>query len=1023
MTEKLIGAKKTKETPRQPNAKALKESLTAPDTTKVPAYITTPIPATRTASSNCWTSNPRYPSLGSVESISWKHIDPDKLQPFIGPLPPQRPLPSRPLPPPPSLSKQRYAQNPPRFIMASNSTQGEVEESKDSSLPLPVESPTEPTENMEQRSFSASSVASTARDTRDNTSKNKRPSLRNKVSKLFGEERTHRASDNSASSASISAYRPISLTSHDSDGVSLSEIFDEVYNAARGSFSSVRGSHASTGTSVAPGAASTVVAQEPASVSSNAAGPSTSAVSQEVPSTLSTGNSHKSGSTSHTPVCPPMTALPHKAGSVRQSDKKNGSRGASMARKDIADRMASRFGVTDPVKRAKILSALTTIAPPPLHEHPAIRGDLSLQVNLGLLNNNITAAPVPATSAQNTSQSVAPVPRGPSGWTNRNLTRVAGVPGSKDMTKDIDPDPTFDRTVDITWYRHSKRVGETDRTGYLPVPSTMYSHVLTLFTAKYARGNENWAKYDNPKYKHRFRYFDLKPSIRFKIMEKLLEDYLPGKPILLNGKRQAAPAWPANEFATLWDVLGPLQPYLSACPRLRAEIMVTLFMTQPFHVIFSPFVKPNTQPLPTKWLFNYLSYMQDVRVELDMTKLGFGPTWEATTMSTKLQDIGNLVWVFVDEMLKRNPDANGMGQLTIHCRRYFGYRQGINHLEGNKEAYKFPLIGGHKEDKDPGITEGLPWNHGCQSASIPPSTSNPYSGHRRHHTYGSTRVPFVHENHMSVANPFLKLAGRVWSVRMVGLSENWVRDNYTKFWPKKEFDAIPGNDLSLYIDRYLPTRHMYVAHGHAIYVDYGLHHGIHRFPPLSDSDKMVCTYDRLNDVFTEVGSGNVLTMMEDGVEVVARAMNPPIPRSDLPVLGGVAIPLDSMDPIVYHSKIHTPVPGTSSSAKQAIQKGTPAKIAQILGHPVGDDSPATPSESPGAEDEDDELLTPTKSRVASNETVLHQRQVSLNDDEHPDEMESQRNRSTSANTQRAHGMSTKKSFLGLLGRDDKKPTK
>lgn len=569
-----------------------------------------------------------------------------------------------------------------------------------------------------------------------------------------------------------------------------------------------------------------------------------------------------------------------------------------------------------------------------------------------------------ALSTRNASRATPATADPHTGFVMRSLATVPDVTAGQDAKTDVDPSPAFDRTVDFVWFRRSTEIGEHQRVGLLPYVESSFYHITSYFTAKCARG-QSTNRYD--KLRGRFRYFDLDPSIRLRIMGNLLEEHLPGKPVLLNRKFEAAPAWPDDEFARLWDVLGPLQSYLIACPRLRADVMVALFMKQPFHVIFSPYVKGETSPLPTKWLFKYLYFMQDVRVELDMTRLGFGAPWEASAMSTKLWDIGNLVYVFVEEMLKRDERRNPMRHLTIHCRRYFGYRQGKNPFYGDKEFYRYPPIHGEDDGNAALYPEGQPWNFGRHSATLPPSANNPYSGHRRHHAYNPNRVPYVHESHMSIADPFTKLAGRVWVVRMCGLSEKWVRDNHAKFWPQAEFEAIA--DHAIHIDRYTPSRHTYVRPGQAVYFDYGINSGVHRFPPLPDSEHMVCTqYDQDNDYFTEVGSGNILTVFEDGVEVVARAKNPPMPRSDFAVLGGPAVPLDGLSRATP-SRIPAPVGGVTSPVMRAMRTGTPHKALQLLGlrsrsgstvrntPPVG----SSPEEESGGED----VVTPTRAQFSA----------------------------------------------------------
>lgn len=821
--------------------------------------------------------------------------------------------------------------------MSDTATDGDLQKSHSGSVPRAAEPlPEADQASVDDPSMSSISLASTTKDPKDDSLKQKGPSLRTKVSKLFGDdncdERTPRMSGTRPPSKSISTYRPISLISHDPNGTSFSDIFDEVYNATQDSFQSVGNSRPSadvTGPSERP---STSLASRKASVALSTVGNDN--LSLQAVSVGSTGNSRISTATSTEPAVPIPTESSHRSSAI-------------LSREDLAEQLAARLGLSDPSARAEILSAFTKVAPPTLHDHPAIRGDLALQVGVGLLKNQNTeptssalisaptkpVTPSPAATVQvpaplnvnrlrsaqqpvagaknKIPQSSATAELVTSGFTTRYLVKAYDMAKNLVTPTPEDPFPAFDRTVDLTWYRYTELLPGHRRRVHQPKLARIFGHVQSMYVAKYGRGKENWAKYDQPMYKGRFRYFDLPASIRFQIMQNVLDGHLPNQFILLNGKRQAAPAWPPKEFASFWDVMGKIQNYLTVCPRFRADVMVTFLMTQPFHVIFSPFVKPGTQPLPTKWLFNYAQYMQNVRVEVDLTKLGFGATWDSTSMSTKLREIGNLVWVFAEEMEKRDPVTNPMTLLTIYCRRYFGYRQGRNPFEGNLDMYRFPLIGGEEEGHGPKVNKGLPRYYGRPSTSLPPSHSHPYSKQRLHHNSGSDKVPYLHEGHMSVFHPFRRLQGRVWMVRMVGLSEKWVRDHHTAWWPTEDLNRISNEDKLNHIDRCIPTDFTYVAHNHAIYVDGGINKGIQRIPALPEKKQHTCIYDKENDVFLENGTCNVLTVVENGVEVIPRADTKSMRRSELAATGEPDDPLELPD---EDTMSPPPVPSKNSAA-------------------------------------------------------------------------------------------------------------
>ncbi|KAK7738568.1 hypothetical protein SLS53_006088 [Cytospora paraplurivora] len=817
--------------------------------------------------------------------------------------------------------------------------------------------------------------------------------LRKKISKFFAGD--HQAST-TADTAVATSFRPLSIDTS-RDFKSFSEIFDDVYRAAGGPTTSGRASSKSGNGSI-------------------------------------------------------MQA------SGRASDQFGGG-AISVGPSDFLPRQSSQLdGMSAPSRAAPTPpSPSVLIEPPPLIEHPAIRGDFALQAQLGLLPTKCIPAPGPSSklSSQNdatlsvsrqrpvqteirsrqASQSVS------SASTLEATTRPNSVKGEPKTavaaedtdTEDVDPLPTFDRTVDLTLHRKVRVQG-----GYavasIPRPSSKFKHVWDLFTKEYATGRP-FTRYSRKK---RFRYFDLPVKVRFEIMRHLTADTHTGKPILLNGRRQAYPAWPEDAFVTLWSILGPLQAYLWASPHLRADVMVTLFLTRPFHVIFSPFVKPASSPLATQWLSRYAHMMQDVRVEVDMTKLGFGHSWESTTMTTKLPDIGDLVRTFTETMLKRDPEANSLGRLTIHCRRYFGYRQGRNPLEGREDAYKYPLRGAPKDNpgylnicKDGSLfNPNKPWNYNRPAPSLPPSAKCPYSGHRRHHADGPGRVPYVHENQLSAAEPLRQLVGRVETIRMVGFSEDWSHLTLEALWPEEEMEAIPQEERHNHIDRCTPSRHDYVAPGHALYFDFGIVTGVHRYPPLPDSDPMVCVhFDADNDLYIELESGKVLTVMENGVEFIARTRGPNIPKlPKVPSPEPYGPPLRRGSPVfvVKPSRIPTPKDRRNiSPAMAAMRRGTPTKAAKLLGLPGTKITDTQMAADTSEADDDDKLVTPTKSRTFSNISAKTGNTSAAQTEEdgmgEPALQHSRSSAATGTGVPKPSKLSSKRSFL-LLGGSRKTST-
>jgi hypothetical protein len=149
------------------------------------------------------------------------------------------------------------------------------------------------------------------------------------------------------------------------------------------------------------------------------------------------------------------------------------------------------------------------------------------------------------------------------------------------------------------------------------------------------------------------------------------------KRIRLTGRPWLKDAWRPNEFATLDEVLQPLKPYLEASFELRAEVTVALLMTRQFHVTYSPFVGEVLNPLAFQWLRKYAPYIQNLAVELDMTRLGFSNVENADLLPPGVLHMKKLIKGLA-VALKRRRNVSTMESLILVCRRYYGSRQRQN---------------------------------------------------------------------------------------------------------------------------------------------------------------------------------------------------------------------------------------------------------------------------------------------------------------------------------------------------------
>ncbi|KAK4032063.1 hypothetical protein C8A01DRAFT_20822, partial [Parachaetomium inaequale] len=182
------------------------------------------------------------------------------------------------------------------------------------------------------------------------------------------------------------------------------------------------------------------------------------------------------------------------------------------------------------------------------------------------------------------------------------------------------------------------------------------------------------------------RYLQLPDTIRFKTMKYLLASHNPhDKPIRMNNPIYLWEAWPVNRLRTLkvWstdyfdslqNVLSSIDNYTSVCSTMRADVLVTLFLTRRFHVIYAPYVGTETQPAATHYMDRYGPLMASITLEVDFTKLAGSWKPEAVHLNalSGLKGVKSLLETFVQRQLTRRNTT--IQDLRVLVRRYHGFR-------------------------------------------------------------------------------------------------------------------------------------------------------------------------------------------------------------------------------------------------------------------------------------------------------------------------------------------------------------
>ncbi|RNJ57348.1 hypothetical protein D7B24_006111 [Verticillium nonalfalfae] len=187
-------------------------------------------------------------------------------------------------------------------------------------------------------------------------------------------------------------------------------------------------------------------------------------------------------------------------------------------------------------------------------------------------------------------------------------------------------------------------------------------------------------------------------------------------------------------------MLQALGPYLRVSFLFFADMMLTVLMTERFHITFSPFVNTYFNPLATHWYRRYGRFMRHIILEIDMTRLGFGPDRQAYKLRAGNMNLDTLIQMFVDVQLRRQ-DESTMSSFVLLCRRFYGCR---------------PTVIDHITGLDPCF-----------------------------------RIPYCPDTAFSVCNPLLDLAGLVDSIRICGFSNTFTHTLVHNIFPQPPTATTP----------------------------------------------------------------------------------------------------------------------------------------------------------------------------------------------------------------------------------------
>lgn len=339
--------------------------------------------------------------------------------------------------------------------------------------------------------------------------------------------------------------------------------------------------------------------------------------------------------------------------------------------------------------------------------------------------------------------------------------------------------PPWDRTVDIVChkYKHGER---------RPILEELFKGSLELFL-KDGHGTPAEPK----------GYFRLPPNVRFQICQHLMAHTHRRPPISLSRRTFVQDTWSNSDLASFGDSIAPIRSYLNISSSFRADMLVTFLSIHTFYTVLSPYVNTRISPLAATWLLKYGPYMQSLILEVDMTKLGLGPTPGAADLHPGLGHVEHLLERIGESQMRR---GGPLKELILLCRKFRGRREDLNPKK--EEASAVPKVeqssrastrSAKSQRSGSGSTSSSHRDRDSQgSTGVRPASADNSAGidshdyaqtHKTSDSEAILQPYYCPEEHLSICNQLLRLQGRALSLRMCGFSEAYTRQFVAMLFP------------------------------------------------------------------------------------------------------------------------------------------------------------------------------------------------------------------------------------------------
>ncbi|KAI1841074.1 hypothetical protein JX266_012732 [Neoarthrinium moseri] len=145
--------------------------------------------------------------------------------------------------------------------------------------------------------------------------------------------------------------------------------------------------------------------------------------------------------------------------------------------------------------------------------------------------------------------------------------------------------------------------------------------------------------------------------------------------------------WHIAGFENTKELFWSSRGALSSCFSIRMDLLAYVLTTHRFHFVFSPHVKERLCAEMFHWIDQYSHLMRHITIELDLSKLGFGPSSSAAHLVPGNLNVTASVARFTEIQVAHR--SMSLANLVLLARRYHGTRAAETEDHGRSKLRQY----------------------------------------------------------------------------------------------------------------------------------------------------------------------------------------------------------------------------------------------------------------------------------------------------------------------------------------------